>query len=86
MKAMKYKPASREITTPLHTLIVLDLFYFHFQYVQQLPSPSERDWNFCLSSGKAKINHVYHVNPVKCLLFTPETVEFFQFSLVELVD
>ncbi len=24
------------------------------------------------SGGKAKTNHVYHVNPVKCLLFTPE--------------
>jgi hypothetical protein len=35
---------------------------------------------------KAKINHVYHVNPVKCLLFTPETVEPFQFSPAEPVD
>jgi len=30
-------------------------------------------------AGKAKKNHVYHVNPVKCLLFTLETVEPFQF-------
>ena len=33
-----------------------------------------------------KTTHVYHVNPVKCFLFLPETVEPFQFSPVELVD
>ncbi len=37
MKVMKYNPASREITASLYALLVLGLFYFHFQYVRQYP-------------------------------------------------